>query len=202
MRREKQACPAITGNKNSCLLYWASGLPRFAILLSEATGIPMMMLRYAWGPHGTRTTRKEGGAEPCQGGPIPRVAPEARGNTKTARSFLTPRKYLLSPGLCGLPGSKTDGTDPLGANSVVRRPHLAKVINEITGLQTSDPFRRTWTDSSRNIMVRSEAWGRNRNHDGEDHTSGERLVCSSHFVRNLLAKLADKELLAPCPPPV
>jgi hypothetical protein len=90
--------------------------------------------------------------------------------------------------------ARLDGTDPLGANSVVRRPHLAKVINEITGLQTSDPFRRTWTDSSRNIMVRSEAWGRNRNNDGEDHTSGERLVCSSHFVRNLLAKLADKEL--------
>ena len=90
--------------------------------------------------------------------------------------------------------ARLDGTDPLGANSVVRRPHLAKVINEITGLQTSDPFRRTWTDSSRNIMVRSEAWGRNRNHDGEDHTSGERLVCGSHFVRNLLAKLADKEL--------
>jgi len=90
--------------------------------------------------------------------------------------------------------ARLDGTDPLGANSVVRRPHLAKVINEITGLQTSDPFRRTWTDSSRNIMVRSEAWGRNRNHDGEDHTSGERLVCGSHFVRNLLAKLSDKEL--------
>ena len=42
--------------------------------------------------------------------------------------------------------------------------------------------------------MRSEAWGRNRNDDGEDHNSGERLVCSSDFVRNLLVKLGDKEL--------
>lgn len=50
-------------------------------------------------------------------------------------------------------------------------------------------------DSSRNIVVRSEAWGRNRNHNGEDRTSGERLVCSRHFLIALLAKLGDKELL-------
>jgi len=90
--------------------------------------------------------------------------------------------------------ARLDGTDPLGANSVVRRPRLSKVINEVSDLQTSDPFRRTWTDSSRNIVVRSEAWGRNRNRDGEDHTGGERLVCSGHFLRNLLAKLEDREL--------
>jgi hypothetical protein len=91
--------------------------------------------------------------------------------------------------------ARLDGTDPLGAKSVVRRPHLAKAINDVAGLQTSDPFRRSWVDSSRNIVVRSEAWGRNRNHNGEDHTSGERLVCSRDFLKALLAKLGDKELL-------
>jgi hypothetical protein len=37
--------------------------------------------------------------------------------------------------------------------------------------------------------------GRNRNHNEENDTCGERLVCSSHLLRNLLAKLGDKELL-------
>jgi hypothetical protein len=90
---------------------------------------------------------------------------------------------------------RLDGTDPLGANSVMRRPHLAKAVNAVGMLKTTDPFKRTWTDSEGRVAVRSEAWGRNRMHDEEEPVSGERLVCSGDFLKTILAKLRAELLL-------
>jgi hypothetical protein len=38
------------------------------------------------------------------------------------------------------------------------------------------------------VVARSEAWGRNPAHDEEESISAERLVCSSHFLKDVLVK--------------
>ncbi len=91
--------------------------------------------------------------------------------------------------------ARLDGTDPLGGNSVIRRPHLAKAINDVAGLQPSDPLGELDGFISSKYRDALEAWGRNQNHNGEDHTGGERLVCNRHFLKALLAQLGDRELL-------
>jgi hypothetical protein len=90
---------------------------------------------------------------------------------------------------------RLDETDPLGANSVMRRLHFAKTVNAVGMLKTTDPFKRTWTDSEGRVAARSEAWGRNRVHDEEEPISGERLVCTADFLKTVLAKPSAELLL-------
>ena len=63
-----------------------------------------------------------------------------------------------------------------------------KEINAINSLTASDPFKRTWIDPKGQVAARSEAWGRNPMHNEEESVSGDRLVCSSDFLKDVLAK--------------
>jgi hypothetical protein len=81
-----------------------------------------------------------------------------------------------------------DSTDPLGVTSAVRRLYFTKEVNAIGLLKPLDPFKRTLADGEGREAARSEAWGRNPTHDEEESNSGERLVCSSSFLKNVLLK--------------
>jgi hypothetical protein len=115
---------------------------------------------------------------------LPRIEEYDDGD-EHSRSEKAPYKpWIVSPST----EMRLDETDPLGANSVMRRLHFAKTINAIGMLKTTDPFKRTWTDSEGQVVARSEAWGWNRMHDEEDSIRGERLVCSADFLKKVLAK--------------
>lgn len=81
-----------------------------------------------------------------------------------------------------------DKTDPLGLTATVQRPYFSKHINAIGSLTPKDPFKRLWADPQGRVAVRSEAWGRNPNVEEGDEVSGERLVCSSSFLKDVLVK--------------
>ncbi|MFZ6750083.1 NACHT domain-containing protein [Undibacterium sp. Ren11W] len=89
--------------------------------------------------------------------------------------------------------ARLDQTDPLGANSAVRRFRFSKAVNAISSLTAVDPFKRMWADSTGSMMARSEAWGRNQERDDESF-SAERLVCSSELLKSVLLK-QDAELI-------
>jgi len=90
--------------------------------------------------------------------------------------------------------ARLDEGDPLGVVSVVRRLHFTKAVNLVASIKTTDTFKRTWTDSEGKLAARSEVWERNRTHDEEYPISGERLICSTDFLKNVLEKQR-KELL-------
>jgi hypothetical protein len=81
-----------------------------------------------------------------------------------------------------------DKTDPLGVTAAVQRPYFSKSINAISSLAPRDPFKRAWVDPHGRVAVRSEAWGRNPNHEEGDEISAERLVCKSIFLKDVLIK--------------
>lgn len=91
--------------------------------------------------------------------------------------------------------TRLDETDPLGANSVMRRLHFTRAVNAVGSLKATDPFKRTWTNSEGKVAARSEAWGRNRTYDEEEPSSGERLVCSAEFLKSVLVKKRTELLL-------
>lgn len=97
--------------------------------------------------------------------------------------------------VCPSYASRLDETDPLGADSVIRRLHFTRAINAISSLKATDPFKRIWTDSKNKLAARSEAWGRNRTYDKEEWISGERLVCSADFLKNVLVQQRAELLL-------
>ncbi|MBU4201455.1 MAG: NACHT domain-containing protein [Verrucomicrobia bacterium] len=91
--------------------------------------------------------------------------------------------------------ARLDEGDPLGVVSVVRRLHFTKAVNLVASIKTTDPFKRTWTDSEGKLAARSEAWERNRTHDEEEPISGERFICSADFLKNVLVKQRAELLL-------
>jgi len=91
--------------------------------------------------------------------------------------------------------ARLDQTDPLGADCAMRRLHFTKAVNAVGKLETTEPFKRTWTDSEGRVAARSEAWGRNRMHDEEEPISGQRFVCSGDFLKSVLAKQRAELLL-------
>lgn len=84
--------------------------------------------------------------------------------------------------------ARLDETDPLGTNAAVRRLFLTRDINAIWSLTPKDPFRREWSDRDGRVVVRSEAWGRNRAHDEDESVSGQRLICSSVLLKQILVE--------------
>lgn len=93
------------------------------------------------------------------------------------------------------PEMRLDETDPLGANSVMRRLYFAKSVNAVGMLKATDPFKRAWTNSAGKVVARSEAWGGNRTHGEAESISGERFVCSADFLQSVLAKKRRELLL-------
>jgi hypothetical protein len=113
---------------------------------------------------------------------LPR-AEEYDGGEEYSRSEREPyQPWIVWPSI----EARLDETDPLGVTSAVRRLHFTEAVNAISSLRSLDPFKRTWADSTGRVAARSEAWGRNRGHDEEESISGERLVCSSDFLKNVL----------------
>lgn len=127
----------------------------------------------------------------CKEDPFQAWLPCAEGDDEYSRSDKEPcRPWIVSPSI----EAKLDETDSLGATSAVRRLYFTKAVNTINSLKAQDPFKSSWADPKGQVLVRSEAWGRNLTHDDEESISGVRLVCSSGFLKDVLLK-QDAELL-------
>lgn len=88
-----------------------------------------------------------------------------------------------------------DGADPL-AGTVVGRTQFSKVICKTFGLKSLDPFDRKWINRKGEVAARSEVWGGHSKYDDDGTSSGERLVCSSKTLTNVLSdKGADLVIL-------
>lgn len=87
-----------------------------------------------------------------------------------------------------LPSTETrlDETDPLGADCAVRRLHFTKAVNVIAGLKTPDPFHRKWINAKGKVMAQAEAWGKNRSNDEDEANNGQRLICNTDLLRQVL----------------
>jgi hypothetical protein len=83
---------------------------------------------------------------------------------------------------------RLDATDPLGVSLAARRLSFVKEVIDSGTLASIDPFRRIWVKASGVTAVRSEAWGRNRLHDEDEPANGQRLLCSSDFLKEVLTK--------------
>jgi hypothetical protein len=81
---------------------------------------------------------------------------------------------------------RLDDDDPLGARSATRRPYFKKEINALGSLTTIDPFNRQWVDSEGAIVAHAEAWGQKDKHGEDGSQTGERLLCSSGFLKKVL----------------
>jgi hypothetical protein len=83
---------------------------------------------------------------------------------------------------------RIDEYDPLGSICTMRRPRFAKHILETLSINSDDPFRRAWKDSSGKVMARSEAWSL-LNRYNEEPTQGMRFLCSEELIKRMLDKL-------------
>jgi len=92
--------------------------------------------------------------------------------------------WIVRPSLEG----RLDEDDPLGANCAVNRPYFSKNIVAKFSLGTDDPFGRVWKNSAGEPMAHSDAWGYESKYEDERSDMGVRLVCSSHFLSDVLAK--------------
>ncbi len=89
-----------------------------------------------------------------------------------------------------------DETDSLGVTAATRRLYFSKAVNAIGPLKQGDPFRRTWIDpTGRAAAARSEARRQNPTHDEQETLSGERLICSSRFLKKVLLERSEELLI-------
>ena len=89
---------------------------------------------------------------------------------------------------------RLDKTDPLAADSVLKRLHFFQNVASICNLHPIDEFRRAWVDNNGTISARSQAWGRNTRSEDKARDSGYRLTSTPTFLKTILSTLG-KELL-------
>ena len=105
--------------------------------------------------------------------------------SESSRNQRPPFKpWVLTPSRSG----RLDDTDPLAAESILRRPHLTAQVNALGDLRPTDAFKRTWVNPRGEVAVRSEAWGTNSANDESECDSGYRLTISPEFLRRVLAE--------------
>lgn len=92
------------------------------------------------------------------------------------------KPWIVTPSRSG----RLDATDPLAADSVLRRRHLTAQVNAVGGLQPTDAFNRAWVSPFGAVALRGEAWGKNSANDESGGNSGHRLTISPEFLRSVL----------------
>lgn len=115
---------------------------------------------------------------------LPRMREDGEGNEYLGSKKEPFKSWIVWPST----DTMLDGTDPLGAASVMWRPRFTEAINAIAGIKAPDPFKRIWMNADGRVTARSEAWGRNRVQDEDRSISGQRLVCDPEFLKNVLVK--------------
>lgn len=133
--------------------------------------------------HAEQMTLKLSQEDPFQAW-LPRAEDDIGGSEYAGHRKSLYEPWIVWPSIV----ARLDETDPLGVTSAIRRLRFTKEINAINSLTASDPFKRTWIDPKGQVAARSEAWGRNPMHNEEESVSGDRLVCSSDFLKDVLAK--------------
>jgi hypothetical protein len=101
------------------------------------------------------------------------------------------KAWIVSPSA----ETRLDGNDPLGAACATSRPYFADEIMTLWPLKKSDSFGREWLREEGQRVARVEAWGRTSPHQEEGPSSGQRLLCSSSFLKEVLAKKRAELLL-------
>ncbi len=99
--------------------------------------------------------------------------------------------WIVSPSL----ETRLDGDDPLGAGSAQTRPYFVHGIRQLWALKAGDVFNRAWLAPGGKRVAYSEAWGRRSRQDDDGSSTGQRLICSSEFLRQLLAEKRAELLL-------
>ena len=84
---------------------------------------------------------------------------------------------------------RLDGTDSLGARSVMRRPRFTEKVNALAALRPADNFGRAWVNGDGSTAARAEAWRKNRTSGEGEYDSGNRLTCSREFLKAVLSAM-------------
>lgn len=114
---------------------------------------------------------------------LPRVEEmEGEERWRPAKEGLTP--WIVDPGTY----ERLDVTDPLGAKAAVQRLRFTKGVADVAGLKSKDPFGRTWADRTGRVVAHAEAWAQYRSREEDRTTGGDRLVCCSAFLKEVLAR--------------
>ena len=100
--------------------------------------------------------------------------------------YLNNKKDYVPWIVCPSSEGRLDEDDPLGSICALRRPHFAENIVKTFSLETDDPFRRIWKNSSGKPMAHSDAWGYENKYEDEASYSGTRLMCSGELLRDVL----------------
>ena len=91
------------------------------------------------------------------------------------------------------PEGGLDKRDPLASISAVRRPIIGESFASQLGIQSEDPFRRTWKNRRGRTKARSAAWGY-KEYGHADFFPCSSLTCSKSLLKGLLSK-NDADLL-------
>ncbi len=81
---------------------------------------------------------------------------------------------------------RLDEYDPYSAETTSLRSRPSKAIAELYGLTCSDKFRRCWNDKNGKTKLKAEIWKGPTRERHEEEYAGNRLVCSSTFLRKML----------------
>jgi len=100
-------------------------------------------------------------------------------------------EWIVSPSCEG----RLDGHDPLGSSVAMSRAHFTEEIATRWQLGKNDAFGREWHLPDGRVVARSEAWGCGSAYEDRERSSGQRLRCSTDFLRGLLKETCRQLLL-------
>jgi len=96
--------------------------------------------------------------------------------------------------VCPSGEARLDEHDPYGVSAANHRSCLAQNYSELCKLTQQDAFGRFWKNNHGTLSLRAEAWGRDETNREDGPYPGQRLICKSNALKEVLAK-CDKELL-------
>ncbi len=127
-------------------------------------------------------------------GPFQVWLPVFEGEDESDRPWTQNNNNLL-PWIVSLQEYKRlDEYDPYSAETTSLRSRPSQAIAELYGLTCSDKFRRFWNDKNGKIKLKAEMWKGPTRERYEEEYAGDRLVCSSTFLRKML-KECDANLI-------
>ncbi len=112
--------------------------------------------------------------------------PDLEGDDECDR-FETQNRHNLLPWIVSTEEcKKLDEFDPYSADTTSLRSKISGAITELYGLNCTDQFKKIWNDKNGKRILKSEMWKGPTRDRHEEECSGNRLTCSSNFLKKLL----------------